>query len=68
MEELGELCEQTLLQGKLQRSEKLHTDESALANEFADILITTLLLAENMSIDVIKALEDKIEKIKGRTY
>jgi NTP pyrophosphatase (non-canonical NTP hydrolase) len=68
MEELGELCEEILSQEKIQRVEKLQNIESKIDEELADVLITTLLLAENMSIDVINGLKKKIEKIKGRNY
>ncbi|MEF8847051.1 MAG: MazG nucleotide pyrophosphohydrolase domain-containing protein [Candidatus Paceibacterota bacterium] len=66
MEELGELYEEILIDQGLQRSEKLR--EGDVGEEFADVLITILLLAENMEIDVTKELEDKIEKIKNRDY
>ena len=37
-----------------------------LPDEFADVLITTLLLAQEMNVDIEKALEDKIKKIDKR--
>jgi len=57
MEELGELCEEVLLQEKIQRVEKLKNKKSNIDKEFADALITTLLLAENMHIDMINGLK-----------
>jgi NTP pyrophosphatase (non-canonical NTP hydrolase) len=68
MEELGELCEEVLSQEKIQRVEKLQNRESKIDEELADVLITTLLLAENMNIDVVNGLKKKIEKIKNRNY
>jgi len=37
-----------------------------LPEEFADIIITTLLLAKTMNVDVEKALGKKIEEISRR--
>lgn len=68
MEELGELCEEVLSKDSFQRVEKLQNRESKIDEELADVLITTLLLAENMNIDVINGLKNKIEKIKNRNY
>jgi NTP pyrophosphatase (non-canonical NTP hydrolase) len=65
MEELGELSEAVLHSKSLQRGEKLGQD-SDIGAEFADVLLTTLLLAENFGIDVQKELKKKIEKIKLR--
>ncbi|MCB9802936.1 hypothetical protein H6761_02880 [Candidatus Nomurabacteria bacterium] len=68
-EELGELCNEVLSFIGDQRKEKLErTDKDNLPNEFADVIITTLLLAKTMNVDIVKALEDKIEKIKKRNY
>ena len=66
-EELGELCEEVLLHNSFQRKEKLdlHKKEN-LPEEFADVIITTLLLAKAMEVDIEKALEKKIEKINKR--
>ncbi len=66
-EELGELCEEVLSHNSFQRKEKLdlHQKEN-LPEEFADVIITTLLLAKAMEVDIEKALEKKIEKINNR--
>lgn len=66
-EELGELCEEVLSHNSFQRKEKLdnHQKEN-LPEEFADVLITTLLLAKSMEVDIKKALEKKIEKVNNR--
>ena len=45
----------------LQRKEKLQDHVSKLGEEVADVLITTLLLAERMGVDVEEALALKIE-------
>ena len=66
-EELGELCDEVLSFNSMQRQEKLEerkTDD--LESEFADVLITTLLLARVMGVDVPKALANKMEKINKR--
>lgn len=68
MEELGELAEEVLLADKFQRDEKVNTRDLNIGEELADVLITTLLLAENRGIDVVEALEKKIKKIKNRKY
>lgn len=66
-EELGELCNDVLAHNSLQRKQKLENlDKRNIKEEFADVLITTLLLAKSMGVDVEKALEDKIKKINKR--
>lgn len=68
MEELGELSECVLASDSMQRAEKLETQKSKIDEEVADVLITVLLLAENMHIDVVGGLKRKIVKIKKRNY
>jgi len=66
-EELGELCDEVLAHTSLQRKEKLEShDKERISEEFADVLITTLLLAETMGIDIERALEKKMEKLNER--
>lgn len=66
-EELGELCDEVLSYNSMQRKEKLDKhDPNNLSEEFADVVITTLLLAEAMKVDIAKALKRKIEKINKR--
>jgi NTP pyrophosphatase (non-canonical NTP hydrolase) len=66
-EELGELCSEVLGYNSMQRKDKLKKhDTNNLSEEFADVIITTLLLAEIMKIDVEKAIEGKIKKINKR--
>ncbi|MBI2459286.1 MAG: hypothetical protein HYV53_01900 [Parcubacteria group bacterium] len=66
-EELGELCDEVLAYNSLQRKQKLDNhDKKNLPEEFADVIITALLLAKAMKVDIEKALEKKIEKINQR--
>jgi len=58
-EEVGELCEQVLVKAGLQRKEKLEGN-SNIEEEFADVVITTLLLAKAMGVDVRTAIKEKI--------
>ncbi|MBU0661437.1 hypothetical protein KKG22_04660 [Patescibacteria group bacterium] len=67
-EELGELSQEVLRSHGYQRKEKLAKESGALADEFADVLITTCLLAKNMDIDIVSALERKMDKIAERVY
>jgi len=68
-EEVGELCNEVLAHNSLQRKQKLdnHNKES-LSEEVADVLITALLLAKSMDVDVEAAIEKKMKKINGRDY
>lgn len=66
-EELGELCDEILAFGGNQRQDKLaKRNPDNLSEEFADVLITTLILAKTMNIDIEKSLRKKIEKINDR--
>lgn len=66
-EELGELCNAVLAFNSMQRKEKLDKYKAEnLSEEFADVLITTLLLAKAMDVDMEKALDEKINKISKR--
>jgi len=66
-EELGELCNEILAFNGDQRQEKLDKhDKNNLPNEFADVIITTLLLAKSMNVDIKESLIKKIEKINKR--
>jgi NTP pyrophosphatase (non-canonical NTP hydrolase) len=66
-EEFGELCSEVLASVGDQRKEKLaeHSEQS-LRDEFADVLITTFLVAKSMNVDVMSALDHKIQKIRMR--
>jgi len=66
-EELGELCDEVLSFNVMQRQDKLAKhDANNLSEEFADVIITTLLLAEVMNVDIEKALKHKMQKINKR--
>jgi NTP pyrophosphatase (non-canonical NTP hydrolase) len=66
-EEVGELCNEVLVFNSLQRKQKLESsDTENLPEEFADVLITVLLLARAMDVDVQAALEKKIKNINLR--
>lgn len=66
-EEFGELCQEVLFHANLQGKHKEDKfDKDNLANEFADVIFTTLLLAQDMNVDIEKALENKIKKIEKR--
>lgn len=66
-EELGELCDEVLSFGSMQRKDKLENhDGENLSEEFADVLITTLLLAKAMNVDIKEALKRKVQKINKR--
>ncbi|MBT3814446.1 hypothetical protein HOE37_02830 [Candidatus Woesearchaeota archaeon] len=67
MEELGELCDDVLAHSGLQRKEKLENkDMENLQEEFADVILTTCNLAENMGVDIEEALKKKIMKVDNR--
>jgi NTP pyrophosphatase (non-canonical NTP hydrolase) len=66
-EEFGELCEQVLVCNSLQRKQKLDDhDKENLREEFADVIITALLLAKSMDVDIERALETKMERLNER--
>lgn len=68
-EEVGELANEILTSLKDQRKSKRKDDNKAeLSGEFADVLITTLLLAKEADIDIEKSLREKIKKIEKRKY
>jgi NTP pyrophosphatase (non-canonical NTP hydrolase) len=41
-------------------------NEQNLKEEFADVVITTLLLAKSMNLDINECLKLKLDKIKNR--
>jgi NTP pyrophosphatase (non-canonical NTP hydrolase) len=66
MEENGELAEMILARSKLQRgSKKLTNIDENLASEFTDVLITLLILGNELELDVEKIVEARVEKILG---
>ncbi|MFC1644775.1 MazG nucleotide pyrophosphohydrolase domain-containing protein [Patescibacteria group bacterium] len=66
-EEVGELADEVLSFNSMQRDDKIekHSIES-VSGEVADVLITTLLLAKVMKVDVEDALEKKIKALNKR--
>ncbi len=69
MEEVGEFSGEILGYFNDQRTDKLENYSlESLNNEFADIIITTLLIAKELGIPVKSALKYKIDKIKKRKY
>ncbi|MGB8780631.1 MAG: MazG nucleotide pyrophosphohydrolase domain-containing protein [Candidatus Bathyarchaeia archaeon] len=66
-EEFGELCEEVLAYNSLQRRQKLDNhDKKSLREEFADVIITALLLAKSMNVNIEMALEKKMQKLNQR--
>ncbi len=66
-EEFGELCDQVLASIGGQRKDKLAAQEAdSLKNEFADVLITTFMLAKAMDVDIMQALDHKVHKIREK--
>ncbi|MBN2881109.1 hypothetical protein JXM83_03580 [Candidatus Woesearchaeota archaeon] len=66
-EEVGELCSEVLSFTKDQRIEKLNkSSKESLEEEIADVIISVLVIAKTMDVDVQEALKNKIEKIKNR--
>jgi NTP pyrophosphatase (non-canonical NTP hydrolase) len=67
-EEVGELCNDILGILKLQRRAKLEKfDKRNIYQEFADIIITTIQLAQVTGVDIERALQDKLKKIEERS-
>ena len=66
-EEYGELCDAVLASVGDQRKTKLAKEKAGdLEGEFADVMIVLFMLAKAMDVDVMRALETKIRKIKVR--
>jgi len=61
-EEVGELCEEILNKFENQRKEKIFNEKN-LRGELADVIITTMLLADKLNIDVEIALDEKVNEI-----
>ncbi len=68
-EEVGELCNDTLSVLKLQRKSKLERfDKRNFYEEFADVIITTVQLANAAGVDLERAINDKLTKINERYH
>jgi len=66
-EEVGELCNDVLSVLKLQRKSKLEKFEKRnFYEEFADVIITTIQLANSAGVDIERAIGDKLKKIEKR--
>ncbi len=66
-EEVGELCNDILGILRLQRKAKLEKfDRRNVYQEFADVIITTIQLAEAAGVNIERAVNDKIKKIEER--
>jgi NTP pyrophosphatase (non-canonical NTP hydrolase) len=66
-EEVGELCNDILSVLKLQRKSKLEKfDKRNFYEEFADVIITTIMLANSAGVDIERAINDKMKKIESR--
>jgi len=63
-EEVGELANDVLAKLQLQRKSKLEAfNKVNMYQEFADIIISTLALANTLDVDVDRAVREKLEKI-----
>lgn len=68
-EEVGELCNDILSVLKLQRKSKLEKFEKRnFYEEFADVIITTIQLANSAGVDIERAINDKMKKIEKRYH
>ena len=70
-EEVGEFMNELCKSMGLQRKEKLEDPEKTkkeLAKEFADVVLTAVILAKRLNIDISDALEEKIEIVRARRY
>jgi NTP pyrophosphatase (non-canonical NTP hydrolase) len=69
IEEIGELFQEILSHGGYQRKDKLDKlNKKDIEKEFADVMITLLILAKRFDVNIEDALKIKIEEIKNRTY
>jgi len=68
IEEVGELSEAILTNDNLQRSSKLKNSKIDLEGELADVISCTLILAQELNVNMEKALKEKITKNKARQY
>lgn len=67
-EEMGELAEEILSLEKVQRQEKLAKWKNKVGDELGDVLITLLLLAENLNVNIAQEMANSIKKRKSRHY
>ena len=68
-EEVGELCNDILAVLKLQRKSKLEKfDKRNFYEEFGDVIISTIQLANAAGVDIQRAVNDKMKKIEERYH
>ncbi len=67
-EEVGELMNEIAKKENMQRKEKSEFKDKDLEEEFADVILAACIIARRYKIDIIDALETKIEKIRQRRY
>lgn len=66
-EEVGELCNDILAILKLQRKAKLDIfDKRNMYEEFADVIMTTMQLANAAGVDIERAIDDKLKKVEQK--
>lgn len=66
-EEYGELCDAVLGSVGDQRKTKLAKEKIGnLEGEFSDVLIVLFMLAKAMDVDIMEALDHKVQKIRDR--
>lgn len=69
IEELGELFSEVLLSKGYRRKDKLEKlDKENMKKEFADVIITVLMLAKRFNVDIEQAIKIKMNEIKNRKY
>lgn len=68
-EEVGELCNDILSVLKMQRKSKLEKfDKRNFYEEFADVILSTMQLANAARVDVERAVNDKMKKIEEKYH
>ena len=68
-EEVWELSSEVLKNLKIARKEKIENlDKEELELELADVILSTLILANSLDININKAIEKKIKKIEQRWW
>ncbi len=66
-EEVGELSNEVLANISLQRKDKLEShSKDNLKCEFADVIITAMLLAKAMDVDIESAIDIEVAKLNKK--
>lgn len=63
-EEVGELCQEILRNLDEKRDRKFSNEN--LKMEFADVILTTMLIAEKMNINLEESIQNKIKNIEAK--